>query len=245
MAKKVLTHNLLEPLNGVTAATVDINTGTGNLTIGKLAGDQQALARGVLEYMEGQDPPTPSVNTSNGQAALTLKAQGGRRPSFRMPWSACNAETSWDIRLNPAVSSDISAHSGGGNLRLDLRGMVITRVCADSGGGNLEVTLPENAARLDVAAGTGGGNVAVEIGSGTSGKGSVDAHSGAGNVSVVVPAGLAARIHASTGLGKAVIDPRFAKADSGIYQSPEYEDAANKVEISIKSGAGNVSVVTR
>ena len=33
MAKKVLTHNLSEPLNGATTAKVEINTGDGNLTI--------------------------------------------------------------------------------------------------------------------------------------------------------------------------------------------------------------------
>ncbi len=245
MARKVLTHNLSELLDGAAAATIDINTGTGNLAIDGLATGRQLLASGTVEYMEGQDPPMPSVVTSNGRAAFALKAQGGRQPGFRMPWSTCNGATTWQIHLNPAVSSDITAHSGGGNVKLELAGMLVTRVSADSGGGNLEVVLPENAAALDVAATSGGGNVTVEVGTGTRGANVVEARSGAGNVAVRLPGGLAALIHAATGMGKTIIDPCFNKLEAGTYQSPGYDSAADKVEVSIKSGAGNVSVTIK
>ncbi len=245
MAKKVLIHNLSQPLGGATSARVDINTGTGNLTIDTGTGGERVFASGSLEYMEGQEPPTPSVSTSNGQTSFMLKAEGGRRASFRMPWSACNAETNWQIHLNPALSSDITAHSGGGNLKLDLAGMVLTRVCADSGGGNLDVLLPDKAANLDVDARTGGGNITVEVGNGSKGSGIIQAQSGAGNVTVRLPGGLAALIHASTGMGKAIMDPRFNQIDRNTYQSLDYDIATDKVEITVKSGAGNVSVTTK
>ncbi len=245
MARKVLTYNLSKTLDGAISARFDIHTGTGNLTIDGLPGGEQLLASGTVEYVQGQNPPTPSVTTNNGQTTFTLKAEGGRQASFRLPWSACNALTNWQMHLNPRISSDITAHSGGGNVKLNLASMAVSRVCADSGGGNLEVILPENAARLDVAARSGGGNVVVEIAGGTRGSGTVEAHSGAGNVRVRLPSGLAARIHATTGMGKTIIDPRFTKLDGGIHQSPDYESAADRVEISIKSGAGNVSVITK
>ena len=242
MAKKVLTHNLSEPLGDATTAKIDIDAGTGNLAIDKLAAGGQVLAGGTLEYLENQDCPTPSVITSNGQATLTLKAAGGRRPSFRMPWAACNGATDWRIHLNPAVSSDITVHSGGGNVKLDLAGMAVTHVSADTGGGNMDVVLPDNSANLGVSARTGGGNVTVELGGGTTGSNSVDASSGAGNVLVRVPGNLAARIHATSGMGKVIVDSRFSNTDVHTYQSPDYDGAADKVEITVKSGAGNVSV---
>ena len=245
MAKKVLTHNLSEPLGGATTATIEIHAGTGNLAIDRLASSEQVLADGTLEYLENQSCPTPSVITSNGQATFTLRAAGGRRPSFRMPWAACNGETDWRIHLNPAVSADITAHSGGGNVKLDLAGMVVTHVEADSGGGNMDVILPDNAANLGVSARTGGGNVTVELGSGTSGSNVIDASSGAGNVLVRMPGGLAARIHATTGMGKVIVDSRFSQIDRSTYQSSDYDSAADKVEITAKSGAGNVSVNTK
>jgi len=45
--------------------------------------------------------------------------------------------------------------------------------------------------------------------------------------------------------GKAAMDPRFSKTDKDTYQSSDFESAANKVEIPVKSGAGNVEVNTK
>src|SRR5512142_2572232 len=140
MAKKILTQNLSQPLDGASTATIDINAGTGNLTIDGLASDG-LLAAGTIEYMEGQDPPLPRVQIGNRQAAFALKAEGARQPSFRMPWSTCNGATTWQIHLNPTVAANITAHTGGGNVKLDLAGMVVTRLSTEAGGGNLEVIL--------------------------------------------------------------------------------------------------------
>ena len=113
--KKVLTHNLSEPLGSATTAQVDINVGDGNLTIDRLTGGEQLLASGALQYLENQGLPTRTLVSSNGQAALTLRGGSAGQPWFRFPWSACNGATEWQIQLNPMVSSDITAHSDGGN----------------------------------------------------------------------------------------------------------------------------------
>ena len=244
MANNVLTHNLSEPLGAATTAKIDINTGTGNLTIDSLTGGEQLLASGELQYLEKQGLPTQSLNTINGQATLTLKAIGGGKSWLRLPWQACNGATDWQIHLNPNVQSDIAACSGGGNVKLDLAGMAVTRVSADTGGGNMDVVLPDNAADLNVTAKSGGGNVSVEIGGGITGSNSVNASSGAGNVSLRLPDGIAARIHATSGLGKVIMDSRFSKVDRDTYQSPDYDNSANKAEITLSTGAGNVSVST-
>jgi predicted membrane protein len=97
--------------------------------------------------------------------------------------------------------------------------MAVSRVSADTGGGNVDVALPDNAANLSVTARTGAGNVVVRI-----------------------PSVVAARIHATTGLGKTIVDPGFSKTEDNTYQSPDYDSATNKVEITVSSGAGNVSV---
>jgi hypothetical protein len=242
MAKKVLTHNLSEPLNGATTAKFDVNVADGNLTIDRLTDGQQMLASGTLQYLEGQGLPTRSVNTVDGQSTLTLSAGLSGQPWFRFPWAACNGATEWQIHLNPHVQSDIAAHSGGGNVRLNLAGMSVTRVSAHTGGGNMDVVLPADTANLNVTAKTGGGNVSVEVGSGFTGNNIISASSGAGNVVVTIPGDAAARIHATTGWGKVLMDPRFSQMDKDTYQSPDFDHAANKIEITAKSGAGNVSV---
>lgn len=242
MAKSILTHNLSEPLAGVTSAKVNVSVADGNLMIDELANGEQMLASGALQYVERHGLPTESVDVVNGQATLILKAKSTGRPWFHFPWDACNAAIEWRIHLNPNVQSDITAHSGGGNLKLNLAGMAVTRLSADTGGGNMDVVLPNHAANLNVVAKSGGGNVSVELGDDTTGSNIIHAGSGAGNVVLRLPKGIAACIHATTGFGKVIMDSQFNKIDDKTYQSPDYDMASDKIEITAHSGAGNVSV---
>lgn len=242
---KLLTYTLSEPLAGATAAKFDISTESGNLTIDMLAGGEPVLASGALQYLEGQALPTRSLATNNGQPILTLKSGNNQQAGFRLPWEACNGATEWQVHLNPSVLSDIIAHSGGGNVRLNLAGMKVTRVSADTGGGNMEVVLPDNAANLNISAKTGAGDVTIEIGSGISGSSTIDASSGAGNVSIRLPGGTAARIHTTSGMGKVTVDPQYGKINDNTYQSPDYDSAAGRIEITVNSGAGNVNISTK
>jgi DUF4097 and DUF4098 domain-containing protein YvlB len=215
----VLSQNLSEPLNDVTSAKVDINAGTGNLSIDGLNANVPLLASAAVEYPEKQSAPDWTVKAFNGKADVTLKADGGRQAGLRLPWQACNGETNWQIHLNGGVASDLTAYSGGGNLKLDLSGMNVTGVMADTGGGNVDVVLPEQMQNLSVTAKTG-----------------------AGNVTVYVPNGVEAKIHATSGVGKVMVDSRFTQVDENTYQSAGYDGATNRVEITLGSGAGNVSV---
>ena len=221
MAKNVLTANFSESLNDATTAVVDIHVGDGNLTIDRLTGGEQVLANGTLQYFENQGKPTRTLVSSEDQVTFALKGGSVGQPWFRLPWAACNGATEWQIHLNPMVSSDITAHSDGGNVKLNLAGMAVTHLSADTGGGNIDVVLPENSADLSVAV-----------------------KSGAGNVTVQVPSGIEAKIHATSGLGKVMMDSRFNKLDGETYQSPDYDGATNKIEITAKTGAGNVSIST-
>ncbi|HOU14937.1 MAG TPA: hypothetical protein PKZ84_17655 [Anaerolineae bacterium] len=217
--RDVLTDNLAEPLNGAKAAKFDINAGDGNLSIDRLTGGEPLLAGGELQYLEKQGQPARTLVAFLDEVTLTLQGGEGEQPRIRFPWAACNGATEWNIHLNPTVSSDITAHSDGGNVKLDLSGMVVTHVSADTGGGNIDVVLPDSAIDLSVTAKTG-----------------------AGNVSVYISNGVAARIRATTGLGKVIMDPRFSKIADDVYQSTDFETAANRIEITARSGAGNVSI---
>jgi len=245
MDKNALTYRLAEPLNGATAARVDIDAGSGNLRIDRLTDADHLLATGTLEYFANQGVPTRTLASSDGLATLTLAGHGIGKPRFHFPWEACNGGTEWQIHLNPTISSDLNAHSEGGNIQLDLAGMAVTCVLADTGGGNLDVVLPDNAANLNVAAKTGAGNVTVEIGYGIAGSSVVTANSGAGNVVVCLPSGVAARIHATVGLGKATVDPQFGQTGKDTYQTSDFDSAIDKVDLTVHSGAGNVIVNTR
>jgi hypothetical protein len=245
MAKKILTQNIAEPINGANSVKIDINCGTGHLTLDKLDADNQALIRGTLQYLLNQGLPKQSLNTSNGRAMFTLKAGDIKSSGFRFPWAACGGAYEWQIQLNPAVPSEVVVQSLGGNVKLNLTGMCVTRLSAETGGGNLDVVLPENSNNLIASAKTGGGNVNIEVGNGTTGNNTIAANSGAGNVVVRLPSGASAKVYVSTGVGKLTVDPRFVKTDKNIYQSADFENAAIRFDITAHSGAGNVSVITK
>lgn len=246
MANKVLTDNLSEPLNGAKTAKFEINSGVGHLTIDRITSGEQVLASGGLQYLEKQGIPIRTLDLSDGRATLKLKGRETARTGFHFPWAACwGGAYEWQIHLNPRVSSDITAHSDGGKVGLNLVDMAVSRVSADTGGGNMDLVLPDNTNALSVAARSGGGNVTVELGSSMTGSNTVNASTGAGNVVVRIPGDVAARIQATSGAGKVIVDARFSKTDKNTYQSPDYNTATNKVDIEVKSGAGNVSVITK
>jgi hypothetical protein len=245
MSNNLLTENLSAPLNGATAVNVEIDTGTGNLNVDELPDDGQVLASGALQYFEKQGPPVEYFGSEGGRATLKLTATSAGRPWFRLPWQACLGGTEWQIHLNPNVPSEITAHTGGGNVKLNLTDMALAGLSADTGGGNMEIVLPEHAANLRVMAKTGGGNVSIEIGDAITGSNTVEASSGAGSVVVEVPDDIPARVNATTGMGKVIVEPRFSKIGSHTYQSAEYDDASNKLDITVHSGAGNVRVTAK
>jgi hypothetical protein len=241
-AGSLLSKALAEPLGGVTSAVVTIDPGDGNLALEESDGSGQMLASGTLQYYEKIGAPLSSLSTSGGITAYTLNANGGQ-PWPNLPWSACNGGTDWLIRLNPAVSYDIAALTGGGNVRIDLSGLTVTRLTAETGGGNMEVSLPDKMTGIDVAVKTGAGAVTLTVGSAVTGSNAIHASSGAGEVTVIIPKGVAARVNVER--GTVSVDPGLGKVDNAAYETAGYPNAADKVEITAGSGAGKVNVIIK
>jgi predicted membrane protein len=242
MAKEIINQIFSTPRDGIKTANIDIEVSTGNLILGILPAGSPLLASGTLQYLEGQDQPAVSVAADKGHADLSLRANNAKPQWSLLPWKACLGATSWTFNLHPIVLSDIRVHSGGGNLQLNLDGTAVKNVFAETGGGNVDLSLPSDLEDIQVLAKSSGGNVTVRIGQNTTGYSKVEVGSGAGNVTASIPDEIPARIHAASGLGKVMIDPRFKKIGEKEYQSPEFEKAESRIELTIQSGAGNVEV---
>jgi predicted RNA-binding Zn-ribbon protein involved in translation (DUF1610 family) len=107
-------------------------------------------AAGRARHLAERGRPTESVNTENDHATLKLRGRDAGRPSFRFPWAGCNGPTEWRVHVNPRVASEIRAHTGGGNVKLNRADMIVTGVSADTGGGNMEVVLPDHVSASQV-----------------------------------------------------------------------------------------------
>ena len=66
---------------------------------------------------------------------------------------------------------------------------------------------------------------------------------GAASLRITVPADVAARIEVDAGLSSVQInEDRFPQASDDVYISPDFDRAANRVDISIDAGASHVEI---
>ena len=126
----------------------------------------------------------------------------------------------WDIRLNGAVPLNLKIDSGASSSTLNLADLKVVDLDIDTGASSTEVTLPANA-----------GNTRVDI------------DSGASSLILHVPTGVAARIRVKSGIASVNVDSnRFPRMDGGLYQSADYDTAANRADIIIDTGVGSVEI---
>ncbi len=149
--------------------------------------------------------------------SLDLEMKMRAEPIAFLNWSPGSLD--WNVRLNPGVPLSLKCETGASESVLDLRDLKVTELKLETGASKLQVTLPASA---------GFTRVKVEA--------------GAARVDLRVPGGVAGRIRTSAGLSSVTVDEtRFPGFDNR-YQSPDYETAANKVDIDIETGVGSVSV---
>jgi hypothetical protein len=65
---------------------------------------------------------------------------------------------------------------------------------------------------------------------------------GAASLVIFVPEGVAARIEADAGLATVTVDQNRFPKQGGIYQSENFENAENKVDIRIETGMASIDI---
>ena len=136
-------------------------------------------------------------------------------------WSWHREPYTWTVGLTAEVPLRLRVETGAADAELDLTQMRLTELRVRTGASDTRVTLPAAA-----------------------GFTRVDAEGGAATMRFRVPTGVAARIRSSIALGSSDVDAsRFPRnAVSGAWESPDFERAANRVEIELRGGVGTVSV---
>lgn len=125
----------------------------------------------------------------------------------------------WSLRLTPNIPISLDLETGANEARLNLTGLQVTDLRLKSGASSTVLLLPENA---------GATRARIE--------------SGAASVRVEVPSNVAARIQVRSGLSSIQVDSRRFPRLGEFYQSPDYETAANRVDLAIETGVGSVEV---
>ena len=146
---------------------------------------------------------------------LDIRVEAG--PSF-IPFLG-PGEGVWRFQLAPGIPSLLTVESGASALNFDLRDLLISRFVLKTGASSAHVTLPARGASI------------------------LDVEAGAASINIRVPDGTAARIRVREGVTAVDVDTaRFARLETGFYQSSGYDTSSDRAEINIESGLGKVSV---
>jgi hypothetical protein len=201
------------PLEGATSARV--LHGAGRLQVKGGAGPGEA-ARGTfvggLEYDAQREGDVLNLN---------MRVAGQGLAATLLPWRWIKTRgAEWSVELNEQVPLTLKIEGGASDNRLDLSNLQVKELHIETGASATKLTLPARA-----------GQTRAEV------------TCGAGGVEVRVPSGVAARIEAHSGLAEVKVDRgRFARVGSGLYESPDYETAANKVDLRAEAYLGSIEV---
>lgn len=196
-----------------------------------LAGTRQAQVR--LEHGAGRldvsaladasllltaNSQRPLVHELHQEGATTVVHLHPELPGgFPFDWGRGAFDTV--VSINRSVPVELDVRGGAAETYLDLGELQVKRVYLETGASSTGIRLPAQA-----------------------GYTRVDVHAGAASVEIVAPQGVAARIRSEGGLNSTNVDTaRFPRTADG-FQSPDYETAANKADITTEMGLGSVTV---
>lgn len=160
-----------------------------------------------------------SYRSKRAGDTLTVKMRVPDRSGFSFPWMWAPGALDWDVRLNPDIPLALEFETGASRSEIDLSLLQVSDLELETGASATAVTLPANA-----------GLTRVKI------------EAGAASIDLRVPGGVAARIRAQAGLARVGVDETRFPRRGDIYESPDYEAAANKADIRIETGVGSVDV---
>ena len=155
---------------------------------------------------------------SRGDTVYLRMRPSLRASRFLMPWIR-RGGFGWDFGLSRSIPLSLHAEAGMSSMTLDLSQLQVTELQLKTGMSATEVTLPASA-----------------------GHTRADIDSGMASVRIRVPEGVAARIRTESGLASIAVDRQRFPRTANVYQSEDYDDAENKVDLLVKSGLGSVTV---
>ena len=210
--KAVETRELTIPVDNCADAAIQFNHGAGAINVTSMAGETNILEG---TFAGGVD----EMVTRNGSTAnVVLSVSESEWWGF--PSASPEGGFSWDVKLNSNKAYALDVKTGASKIRLDLHDLIITNLKMSSGANDMDVLLPEQAGKT---------NCRFEFGS--------------ARLEVRVPENVAAQIKLNGALlDTSGIDQNRFPQVGDVFRSPNYDGAANTVDIVIEAGLGKVSI---
>ena len=217
---------------GSLAIDSGVSTGADELFVVRASGIDAAVTptRNSARAQNGGGYYGYSPIGTDGKVAVTLSPKGPRdlRVAHGGGWDIDIdlwglfqrlGDVNWEVGISPEVAVKLDIDAGAADIALDLRDINLEALDIDIGAADVNVVLPAHAGHTDV---------------------SIDA--GAADIDIFVPDDVAALIESDSALISLDVDTsRFPESD-GVYQSPGYDTARNRVHISIDAGVSDISI---
>ena len=207
-------YTFTEPVGTALGATLAFKGGAGDIRIH--GGDELIGASGTTAFGKPDIAVTRSANAAD--VAVTL---GSSDRTVVAPGLATGEA---DIALSRTVLWDATLETGASQLDADLSDLSVKHLALKTGVSEATIKLGD----VPLAA----NSTDVEVKSGLS------------DVTILVPADAAVRVDTHNGLTTTNLDDRFVAQSPGLWQTPGFESAARRINISIESGISSVSVRT-
>jgi hypothetical protein len=224
----------------VESAAIDIDFGAVGGDVSALSGSNSLIA-GQVSYVGDLIFET---STAAGHADVVLYEKGNGlfwlNPSN---WSINSADTRWDLGLDPTVEMELRLDSGAGSVNFDLSELTLSYLQIDGSAGSATVALPDGV--YDVKYDQGAGSLTMTLPE--NGRQTVELDGAAGSMTLYLPASMAARVEIDSGAGSFNPSPRFTQVsgsdnNEGVWETEDYADAPDRVDVIIDMGAGSVTI---
>ena len=209
-------HEVQVPLDAAERAEINIRVGVSELNLSALSGSQ-ALVEGTVRTGRGETFRMSTRRDGDAKIVnLTSEQQG-------ISTGPGGGSRGWELALARRVPIELAISTGVGRSQLDLQDLVLADLDVDAGVGETVANLPPPR------------------------DGSYEASfdTGVGATMVRVPAGVAVRVEIDKGLGAVTVRGDLDAMGDDVYQTPGFEDADERIEISIDGGVGEITIDAR
>lgn len=129
------------------------------------------------------------------------------------------SDGTWRFQITQEVPVALKVETGASQLDMDLTDVRATHIELETGASSSNVVMPARGASL------------------------LDLEAGAASINITVPQGVSGRIRIKEGLTSLNVNTdRFPQLDSRLYQSPDYDTATDRAEISVEAGLGSITM---
>jgi hypothetical protein len=214
------TRSHTQMADGAESAEVRMQFGAGNLSLGALDATDSALSRMDFEGPSSLRPDT-SYQVRGSVGELGYVSRDADQVWQNLPFiGRAHDHADLRVRFAPSLPLTLDVEAGAADTMLDLSRLRVARLDLQTGAADTRVRLPEAAGFTTLLVKAGLAQLTIEV-----------------------PSGVAADIEVAAALGGRAIDQaRFQPLGNGRYRSPDYATAANRVEMHLELGIGDLSV---